>query len=250
MKNLKSFSFFIIVLLFLGKSINADAVEIGLNLAQLTTPAASPTPTEPAPTAAPSPNPTTQPSPVNTITPSAQPAQPSPSPTTAPVLSVTAAVSVTVNPTAVLSPVKTATPSITTKPATNVGGENISVTSPTPTPSSSPVTPTLTPSPTPATIPFTIGNVDPPVQKAAEKIFKNVVVSPLSFILQRPQEDFYKENQITKPTSYGLMAFAALGMITGIALLFPKQIMGLYTSSKNKLSGLLTTNSNSFSMSD
>lgn len=251
MKYLKSFPIYIIILLFVGRIVPIKALDIGVNLAQLTSPTGTPAPAEATPTSQPSQTPSGQPSPTAAVSTSPQPSQ-APSPTDKPVLSVTAGVSVTVSPTAVLSPTKVASPSLspTQKPSENAGGTDVVIPSPTPEPSSPAETPTVTPSPTTAPLPVEIGNTDPPVKKAAEQIFKNVVVPPLSFLLQRPQEDFYKENQITKPTSYGLMAFAAFGMISGVYLLFPTQIQEFYKRGKNKLMGLFTTNSNNLSVID
>ncbi len=219
------------------KTINAAEID-GNALRPWRTQATTPTPVEeeitPSPTNIPtsmpskSPEPSTSPTavPSVTVTPTAAVTMPiTPSVTITPKLTITPVVSITILPTA------TATP----QPESNTGGTDTAiVTTPTPTVTNTP-TPTATTTPTP--IPVFVGNNQPPapVKKIADTIFKNVVVPPLSFLFQRPQQDFYQENSISKPTTITLSLLSVLSMIGGIFMTFPNTVAQVFSDQSNRM---------------
>ncbi len=241
MKYLKFVIFYTVAVFLLVITMPVNAVDVVIAVTSTPVPVLSPTtsatpPVSTTPQATVSPTPQT--SPKATISPSV-------SPTAQPAVSVTVSVTPAVSPPLTITPTSTASPSTTPIPSENVGGANIIIPSPTAVPISPTSTPTQTPTPTPTRMPFSIQKTEPPVKTAAEKIYKNIVVSPLSFLLQRPAEDFYKNNQMTPSMTYGLSAIALLGMISGIAFLFPAQLTAIYKKMKLSTGSVISQYPNS-----
>ncbi len=209
----------ILVVLFGVSSTRSYAVDITVQLPGSPTPVATVEPTaSPAPTVAPTASaaPSVQP----TVTPVTSPS---------PIPSVTPAGTVAPSASVVASPVASATPSS----APQVGGVTPATSTPAPS-----VSPSTSPSPTPTASPkVTIERIlntetkksKPIIQDIGDNAYNTLLDSPLSFLVQDKDRDYYHPHGLSQSSTKILLSSGFTFSIIGLLMMYPRPLQNVST---------------------